>query len=38
MAEAPPFDYDPTRAAAMQPLLKTMLTRALAACKELYDR
>jgi N-formylglutamate deformylase len=38
MAEASPFDYDPTRAAAMQPLLKTMLTRALAACKELYDR
>ena len=38
MAEAPPFDYDPARAAAIQPLLNTMLTRALDACKELYDR
>jgi N-formylglutamate deformylase len=38
MAEAPPFDYDPARAAAIQPLLKTMLTSALTACKELYDR
>lgn len=37
MAETAPFDYDAQQASAIQPLLQTMLTQALAACRGLYD-
>lgn len=36
MRESPPFDYDPLRAGAIKPLLRTMVSEALAACRELY--
>ena len=36
--EAPPFDYDEGRAQAVQPLLKTMLNHALAACRECHEK
>lgn len=36
MLEAPPFDYDVKKAGEIQPLLKTMMAQALAACRELY--
>ena len=37
MREDAPFDYDPAKARAIQPLLKAMMTRALAACRALYE-
>jgi N-formylglutamate deformylase len=36
MAETKPFAYDPAKAAGMQPLLRRMVTQALAACASLY--
>jgi N-formylglutamate deformylase len=38
MQEVAPFDYDAARAAKVQPLLHKLLSHALDACKELYDR
>jgi N-formylglutamate deformylase len=37
MAESAPFAYAEPKARAIQPLLKTMLERALTVCGELYD-
>ena len=36
MRESLPFDYDAQRAATIKPLLKAMVSGALAACRELY--
>jgi len=36
MREAPPYDYDQARAAAIQPVLRDMVASALAACRKLY--
>ena len=36
MQEEPPFAYDRLKAARIQPVLKSMMTRALAACRKLY--
>jgi N-formylglutamate deformylase len=38
MQEVAPFDYDAALAAKVQPLLHKLLSHALDACKELYDR
>ncbi len=38
MQEATPFEFDPQRAAAIRPLLKTMLKSAIAACCALYEK
>jgi N-formylglutamate deformylase len=38
MQEAPPFDYDETRARRIQPVLQAMVTACLAAAKNLYGR
>jgi len=37
MSESAPFDYDESKAGAIQPLLNTMLAQALATCRGLYD-
>ena len=36
MREAPPYDWDPARAAAIQPVVRSMLEAALAACRSLH--
>ena len=36
MSEQPPYGYDETRAAGVQPVVRDMLAAALAACKDLY--
>lgn len=36
MREAPPFDYNAQKAATIGPLLRSLLTQALAACRSLY--
>ena len=38
MREALPFDYDEKKARAVQPLLKTMLSQALAAGRDLHEK
>lgn len=38
MSEEPPYGYDSALASGVQPLLRDMLTAALAACKGLYGR
>lgn len=38
MLEEAPFSYDIHKAAQIQPLLQSMLTRALSACRAVYDR
>lgn len=38
MEEAAPYAYDMAKAGAIQPLLKTMVQQALAACRGLYER
>jgi N-formylglutamate deformylase len=37
MQESAPFAYDAAKAAAIQPLLTTMLQAAMSACRKLYD-
>lgn len=38
MQEAPPFAYDPSRAAAIQPLLEKMVASSLEACRRCYEK
>ena len=38
MAELAPFAYDTGKASQIQPLLKTMVSRALGACRDLYEK
>jgi N-formylglutamate deformylase len=38
MSEQPPYGYDERRAATIQPVIRDMVTAAMAACKSLYAR
>jgi N-formylglutamate deformylase len=38
MRESVPFDYDAIKAGEVQPLLKAMLTDALAACRDIHEK
>jgi N-formylglutamate deformylase len=37
MSETPPFEYNPAKAGRIQPVLKELLGRALAACRSLHE-